>query len=180
MKKFLSIFIALILLCGCSTDIDNTPKKQVEKFLSKYQSLDEEVINDLNKVIEEEEKFNTVNRDKYKDVIKNQYKDLTYTIKNEVINGDESTVEVEITVKDYKKVMDEAEVYRNNNTDKFSDEFGVYDEPKYIDYVIEKLKESKDTIKYTIYLKVKMINEKWEVQQIDSITEDKILGIYSY
>lgn len=180
MKKILiTICISLIFL-GCSTNINNTPTKKVEEFFNKYQRLDENVVNDLDKVIEEEEKFNTVNREEYKELIKNQYKDLTYVIKNETVNADKAIVEVEITVKNYKKTMDEAEIYRNNNLAEFSDELGNYKETQYIDYVIKQLKEVKETVKYTLNMSVSKQEKKWQVDQIDSITEDKILGIYDY
>lgn len=182
MKKIV-IFISTVILLnvvGCSTNINNTPTKKVEEFLTKYQTLDADVIDDLDKVIEEEEKFNTVNREEYKELIKNQYKDMTYLIKNETIDGDKAIVEVEITVKDYKKVMDEAEVYRNNNISLFSDELGNYKETMYIDYVINQLKEAKDTVKYTLELGVTKKDKKWQLDQISEETEDKILGIYNY
>lgn len=180
MKKIICLLMALLIFTGCTTNIDNTPTKKVEEFLSKYQSLDQEVIKDLDKVIEEEEKFNTINREEYKELIEKQYKDLTYIIKNETLNGDEAIVEAEITVKDYKKVMDEAEVYKNTYISEFYNDSGIYDETKYINYVIEQLKNTKDSVKYTIYINTKKIDDKWQVQQIDSVTEDKILGIYSY
>lgn len=134
MKKIFVCLITIlfITLTGCSTNINNTPTKKVEEFLNRYQTLDSKVISDLDRVVEEEEKFNTSNREDYKELIKNQYKDMTYMIKNETINGDKAIVEVEITVKDYKKVMDEAEVYRNNNMQLFSDELGNYKETMYI------------------------------------------------
>ena len=164
MKKVL-IFIGSILiigLTGCSTSINNTPTKKVEEFLTKYQILDSEVIDDLDKVIEEEEKFNTVNREEYKELIKSQYQDMTYL------------------VKDYKKVMDEAEVYRDNNISLFTDELGNYKETMYIEYVIKQLKEAKETVKYTLELGVTKNDKKWQIDQIDEDTEDKILGIYNY
>jgi hypothetical protein len=182
MKKIFVCLITILFITftGCSTNINNTPTKKVEEFLNRYQTLDSKVISDLDRVVEEEEKFNTSNREDYKELIKNQYKDMTYMIKNETINGDKAIVEVEITVKDYKKVMDEAEVYRNNNMQLFSDELGNYKETMYIDYVIKQLKEAKDTVKYTLELGVTKKDKKWQVDQISDETEDKILGIYNY
>ena len=180
-KVMISIVLTLLLtLTGCTTDINNTPTKKVEEFLTKYQTLDADVIKDLDKVIEEEEKFNTANREEYRELIKNQYKDMTYLVKDETINGDKAIVEVEITVKDYKKIMDEAEVYRDNNMPLFSDELGNYSEMMYIDYVITQLKDAKDTVKYTLELGVTKKDDKWQIDQINEETEDKILGIYNY
>ena len=180
-KVIVSIALTFLLfLTGCETNINNTPTKKVEEFLTKYQTLDAEVIDDLDRVIEEEEKFNTVNREDYKELIKNQYKDMTYLVKNETINGDKAVVEVEITVKDYKKVMDEAQAYRDSNVALFSDELGNYSETMYIDYVISQLKGAKDTVKYTLELTTTKKDDKWQMDQINEETEDKILGIYNY
>ncbi len=180
-KVIISISLTLLLtLTGCNTNINNTPTKKAEEFLTKYQTLDAAVVDDLDRVIEEEEKFNTVNREQYKDLIKNQYKDMTYLVKNETINGDNAIVEVEITVKDYKKVMDEAEVYRDSNIALFTDELGNYSETMYIDYVIAQLKDAKETVKYTLELTLTKKDKKWELDPINEETEDKILGIYSY
>ena len=181
MNKILYCVMGVIIfLTGCSTDINNTPTKKVEEFLTKYQTLDVEVIKDLDKVIEEEEKFNTVNREGYRELIKNQYKDLTYLIKDETIDGDKAIVEVEITVKDYKKVMDEVSIYRDNNIAQFSDELGNYKETLYIDYVLEQLKNTKDTVKYTLELGTTKVDKTWILDQISEEDEDKILGIYNY
>ena len=53
MKKILMLGGCLLVLTGCSlgTGMLNTPKKQVESFFSKYQTLDQSVLDDLDKVV---------------------------------------------------------------------------------------------------------------------------------
>lgn len=179
MKKLIMLFVSIMLLCGCD-DINNTPTKQVESFFNKYQTLDEEVLDDLERIISEETAFDTTAREEYRKLIKDQFKNLTYKIKDESINGDTATVSTEITVTDYAKTLAEAEEYKNNHISEFQDELGTYQASKYSNYVIEKLKDAKDRIKYTVEIRLTKLDEKWKIDGIDENTEDKILGIYRY
>lgn len=179
MKKLMILFVSTLLLCGCD-DVNNTPIKQVESFLNKYQTLDQEVLDDLDRVIAEEEAFNISARDGYRDVIKEQYRNLTYEIKEEFLDGDEATVTVDITVNDFVKVLNEAKLYKNNHMSEFLDETGVYDVSKYSNYVIEQLKNAKDKVTYTLELELTKIDNKWNLDSLTEDTEDKILGIYQY
>ena len=177
MKKILYIAISLFLLAGCS-NISNTPTRQVENFFNKYQTLDNDVLSDLDKVIDEEPKFNTTNKNEYREIIKKQYKNMLYKIKEETIDGDKAIVTVEITVLDFGKIMREAQDYKNNHIEEFKDANGNYDENKYIDYLIPRLKEAKEKVKYTVDINLTKLDKKWKIDGIDSDTEDKILGIY--
>ena len=71
MKKIFVCLITILFITftGCSTNINNTPTKKVEEFLNRYQTLDSKVISDLDRVVEEEEKFNTSNREDYKELL---------------------------------------------------------------------------------------------------------------
>ncbi len=177
MKKIICIVISLLLLVGCS-NISNTPTRQVENFFNKYQTLDSEVLDDLDRVINKNQNFDNTNKDQYRDVVKKQYKNMTYKIKEETIDGDKAVVTAEITVLDFGKIIRESEDYKNNHIDEFQDQNGNYDESKYINYVIPKLKEAKEKIKYTLDINLTKINKKWKIDGIDSDTEDKILGTY--
>ena len=104
MKKIISIFIFLLLLVGCS--LSNSPTSKVEDLLTKYQTLDKDIVNGINSIIEEEN-FTSIQKDRYKKIIEKQYKNLTYEIKNERIDGETASVTTEIEVIDYKKVVNE-------------------------------------------------------------------------
>lgn len=177
MKKILYIILTVILLTGCG-QISNTPTKQVEGFLNKYQTLDQNVLDDLENVISEEDMFDQTNKEKYRDVIKKQYKDLTYYIKEERVDGDKAIVTVEIIVYDFVSTISEAENYKNNHSDEFKDENGKFSQTKYVDYVIQQLSKTKDKVKYTLDLSLTKTEDKWKLDALDSDTEEKILGIY--
>lgn len=178
MKKIFLI-LTVLLLVGC-TDLSNTPTKRVENFLKDYQTLDSEVLNDLDNVISNDITMSSEQRDNYRDIMKKHYQNLTYEIKDDIIDGDDATVTVEITVTDFGSVMNDAEAYMNNNLDEFNDESGNYSILKYNDYRLEKLKETKDKVKYTIYLNLTKVNDEWVLNEIDQMTYDKINGTYRY
>ena len=179
MKKIFIALISIILLTGCNT-LDNTPTKQVEVFLNKYQTLDKEVLNDLDSVTAEEMNFNTEQREKYKNLMKKHYQNIVYEIKDSEEDGDEARVIVEIQVTDYSKTIASTNLYLQANKEQFLDESGNYDNTKFNDYRLEELSKVKDKVKYTIDLRLRKNDDKWELEPITEITEDKLHGIYRY
>ena len=179
MKKIIML-LSMIILVGCATlDISNTPTKKVEEFLDKYQILDEEVLNELDNVIDSKTKLNNENKEEYRKIIKKQYKDMQYTIKEETIDGDEAIVTAQIIVKDFTKIINDAENYKRENMKEFY-ENEIYNDNLYKKYLIDKLKDAKDRVTYTVEFKVHKQNRKWVLDPITEEIEDKILGIYRY
>ena len=179
MKKILTI-LSIIILTGCGAlDISNTPTKKVEEFLNKYQILDEEILNELDNVIDSKTKLSTDNKEEYREIIKKQYKDMQYKIKDTKIDGDEATVTAEIIVKDFTKIINDAEVYKRQNIKEFY-ENEIYNDNLYKKYLIEKLKDAKERVTYTLEFKAHKQNKKWVLDPITEEIEDKILGIYNY
>ena len=178
---FISIVVVTLLLVSCGMkDMSNTPTKQVEIFFNKYQTLDQNVLNDLNRVVSGETQFNTEQREKYKNLMKKHYQNLIYKIKDEEVNGDTAVVTVEIEVTDYANVLRGSEVYLEEHPEEFKNESGEYDITKYSDYRLEKLKEADEKVKYTLEMNLTKKNNEWSVNQISTIDEEKIHGIYIY
>jgi hypothetical protein len=179
MKKTIFL-ISLIILVGCTTlDISNTPNKKVEEYLNKYQALDEKILNELDNVIDTKTKLNDENKEEYKKLIKKQYKNMQYTIKDTTIDGDDATVTTQIIVKDFTKIINEAENYKKKNIEEFY-ENEKYNDDLYKKYLIDKLKDAKDRITYTVEFKLHKEKTKWVLNPITEEIEDKMLGIYKY
>ena len=120
MKKIIlciSCIVAILFLSGCS--MDNTPTKKVENFLDNYKNQDETVIDQLDEMVTSDDMMNDNQRTTYTDIMKRQYEDLTYEIKDEVIDGDTATVTVEIEVYDYYKINQEANQYYIEHPNEF-------------------------------------------------------------
>ena len=177
MKKIIvPIILSFILFTGCGEKLNNTPTKQVEMFFMNYQTLNQKVIDDLDNVLKNDNTMTNDQKEKYKEIMKKHYKNLTYDIKDEVVNGDTAVVTVEIEVYDYSKKKASVDEYVKNHPDEFLDDDNKFSDEKFISYRLSEF----DKVKYTLELNLTKIDDKWELNDISSIDEDKILGIYEY
>lgn len=168
MKKIVSLFIFLLLLVGCS--LSNSPTSKVEEFLNKYQTLDSDIKSGIDDILKEENLTDS-QKERYRKVIEKQYRNLSYEIKNERIDGDTATITVEIEVMDYKK-----EVNDTNNYYQGIDNYTVED---YNNTKLDKLEKAKDKVKYTIDFEVKKDgNGNWKLSSLSNETIKKIQGMY--
>ena len=180
MKKLICFFMCLILISGCDMlDIGNTPTKKVEEYLNKFQILDKEVLDQLDSVLDRNISMNDDIRGEYRELIKKQYKDMQYTIKDERQDGDDAVVTVEINVKYFTKVIREAEVYKKEHISEFY-QGEIYNDNLYKKYLLDKLKDCNISVTYTLEFNVHNYNGKWKLLPITDEMEDKILGIYNY
>ena len=145
-----------------------------------YQTLNQDVIENLNDVIKTDNTMTESQQEKYKDIMKNHYKNLSYEIKDERVDGEVATVTVEIEVYDYSKTISSIEHYAAENNEEFLDNDGNYSQEKFMDYRLSELEKVKDKVKYTLDLTLTKIGDEWQMDQISSLDEDKILGIYEY
>lgn len=178
MKKILFALVALLLFVGCD-GVMNSPTKRVEEFLNDYQTMDQEVLNQLDNTLDGEELLTDEHKSAYKEVMKRQYQNLTYTIKDEVIDGDKATVTAEIEVYDYSKAMNEADDYLLQNQKDFADEEGNVDNEKFMSYKIEQMKNVKDKVKYTIPFSLTKDDKEWKLDDISEADRQKIHGMYN-
>ena len=181
MKKIIMILVSLLLLAGCdNSKMLNTPTKKVEMFFEKYQSLDQDVIDQLDDTTYNELSFTKDQRDEYKEIMKRHYQTIKYEIKDEVIDGDTATVTTQIEVMDYSKILNDANEYLKNNRDEFLDEKGEYDETLFNEYRLKKLAKAEETVTYTIDLTLTKIDGVWTMDDVSNDTRDKIQGIYQH
>jgi hypothetical protein len=180
MKKFLGIIGTLLLMTGCSlgADMENTPTKKVEAMLSKYQTLDSNVLTELDSVVDEEVLFDDEQRNEYKEIMKKHYQDLTYEIKDETIDGDSAVVTVEIEVNDYSKVMANADQYLEDNREEFYNEENEYDEGLFTKYRLDQLKSNNERVKYTLELTLNKVDGEWKLNELSESDRSKINGMY--
>ena len=177
-KKILLVVIVLFLVVGCG-NMMNTPTKKVEEFLSKYQTQDKDVLDQLDDVIEEAGTMVDEQKESYRDLMKKQYQNLSYKIKDDTEDGDSATVEVEIEVYDYGKAISEAETYLTTNREEFLDEdTQEIDAKKFLDYKISQMEDVKDRIKYTINFTLTKVDDEWKLDDISDIDRQKLHGLY--
>lgn len=168
MKKILSLFIFLLLLVGCS--LSNSPTSKVEDLLTKYQMLDKDIKSGIEEVVNEET-LTSNQKERYRKIIEKQYKNLTYQVKEEKIDGDTSTIITEIEVIDYKKAINEAVSKYQGKTD--------YTIEEYNNTKLDALDKAKEKVKYTIEFEVKKDNnDNWKLSSLSNETIKKIQGMY--
>ena len=177
MKKILMLLV-LIFLVGCNNS--NTPVSEVEKFLSKYQNLDNEIIVGLNNELEDDTSLTEDQRTLYLDLWKKHYKNLKYSIKDSKIKDDRAIVTASIEVTDYTKSVNESDIYRENHMEEFQDEAGNYDIVKFNDFKISQLMNVTDTIKFEIDFQVIKTNGKWVLSELTNDDYLKLSGMYNY
>lgn len=183
MKKIFCFLAALFVLTGCSCNNEllmNTPTKKVEMFLANYQTLDADVLKQLDDIIEDAGLFTDKQKDTYRSVMKKHYQNLTYEIKDEVTDGDKATVTTEIEVDDYTKSIKETTKYREEHEDEFLDVNGKHDPALFLEYQLEKIKKVEDRVTYTIDFTLTKVKDEWKLDKLTKEQESKIHGTYNY
>lgn len=153
------------MLVGCT--MGNSPTSRVEDLFTKYQKLDEDISMGIDNVVNQQD-LTKDHKERYRKLLEQQYKNLSYEIKDELIDGDNATVLVEIEVVDYKKAISDLTFDSDNYTKE------SYDEEK-----LGRLEKTQDKVKYTLEVKVRKDNDgNWKVEALTPEQIKKIQGMY--
>lgn len=168
MKKIISIFIFFILLVGCS--LSNSPTSLVEDLLSKYQRFDSDIVSGIDNVLEDEN-LTSIQKERYRKLLESQYRNLSYEIKDEKIDGDEAVISTEIKVINYKKAINDTYNYYQGKDD--------YTVEEYNDTKLDNLEKEKEKVTYTIDFDVKKDKDgNWKISSLSNEAIKKIQGMY--
>ena len=179
MKKLLLILFSIVYITGCA-NLMNTPTKKVEYLLSKYQKNDEEVLKQLSDTLLSDTVLEDNQKKRYNSIMKRQYNNLTYKVKNEAIDGKTAVVEVEIEVYDYSKAIKEIENKLLENSDLYKDDTGEINTVLYNDDKLTSLENVNDRVTYTINFTLSKVDEEWIVDDLTEAERMKIHGLYAY
>lgn len=117
MKKFI-VALMVILLSACTLGVATTPREKVSEFLDKYKNQNEDILAQLDETIDSQ--INDEDqKSRYRTLMTNQYKNMEYEIKDEIIEDDNAVVEVEITVYDYASAIKKSNTYLNDHLEEF-------------------------------------------------------------
>lgn len=162
MKKIL-LALTIIFLSACSLMGTSSPKQVVSSFLDKYKNQDTEVLTQLDDTINREY-TNETYRSRYRNLMTNQYKNMEYKIKDEIIEDDNAVVEVEVTVYDYASSIRNSNEYLNSH----SDEFMIKDKA-----TINEEDKNDETTKDDVDTEDKMKDNNTNNSLLNSYDEDK-------
>lgn len=143
MKKFI-VALMVILLSACTLGTAVTPRQKVSEFLDKYKNENTDIISQLEETINSDI-TDEDHRSRYKTLMVNQYKNMEYEIKDEIIEDDNAVVEVEITVYDYASAIKNSNTYLNEHLDEFKRET-----EETVNEIGEKVEEAADKVKEEI------------------------------
>ena len=201
MKKKIIVFLSLLVMLatGCGNNM-NTPTGKVEEFLGRYQSMDSNILTQLDNVISNDETMNDTQKKDYKSLMEKQYQNLSYKIKDEKIDGDKAEVLVEIEVFDYANSINESRKYYTEHRDEFddnevgndgadTDNDGMSEEGEvvggavdtvssFITYKIKQLMDVTDKAKYEITFHLNKEDGEWKVEDLSDVDRQKIHGLF--
>ena len=196
-KKILflsSLVIFSLFIVGCGMKDMDSPTSVVEGFLGKYQSMDSSVLSQLDSIISNDTSMNDAQKKDYKTLMERQYQNLSYKIKDEEIDGDVATVDVEVEVFDYASSINTSREYFKDHQDEFkSDDSwngdlenensevvgGVIDDlAVFIDFKIKELMDVTDKTKYDITFYLSKKDDKWVLDDLNDSDREKIHGLF--
>ena len=201
MKKKIIVILSLLvmLVTGCGNNM-NTPTGKVEEFLGRYQSMDSNILTQLDNVISNDETMDDTQKKDYKSLMEKQYQNLSYKIKDEKIDGDEAEVLVEIEVFDYANSINESRKYYTEHRDEFDDgEVGndgadtdndgkdeegevvggaVDTISSFITYKIKQLMDVTDKANYEITFHLNKEDGEWVIEDLSDVDRQKIHGLF--
>ena len=165
MKRIIVLIIVLFLVVGCG--VSNTPTAKVEEVLMKYQRLDNDINNGINEVISAEN-LTEDHAKRYRDLLVKQYKNLLYDIKNELINGNQATVSVQVEVYDYKNAISDM-VFDSS----------IYTKEAYDEEKLNRLEGVTGKVNYLLDLTLTKDSEGvWHLSALTNDEIKKIQGMY--
>lgn len=179
MKRIIIVLMSFLFLVGCTVATSTTtPTRMVEKLIGKYNSLDKDVIEQLDRVIDKENLTQNQKKE-YKELMKKQYQSLTYKIKKESVDDNTAVVSIEIEVFNYAKAKNQTDMYVSGHENDFLDEKKELSKPLYENYKIEQLKNVKERTRYTLDLSLTKEEGKWKLDKLSDMERQKIHGLYS-
>ena len=109
-----------------------------------------------------------------------KYKTLNSEVLLEEYDNDLTYITVKIEVYDLKKAQDDAYIYMENHSDEFKDADGNIDEDKYLNYKLDKMKDTTERREYEIVFTVTKEDKEYVVEQPTETDLLKIHGVYNY
>ena len=164
-KRILLFVVVLLLLVGCN--MANTPTSIADDLFNKYQKLDNDIDSGINTVLDEQN-LTPEHRERYRKLLEKQYKNLSYEVKNEMVDGNTAIVTVEIEVVDYKQAVSD-----------LTFDSTIYTKDSFDEEKLNRLENATNKVAYTLDLTfTKNEDGKWKINALTNEQIKKIQGMY--
>lgn len=169
MKKIIVIVVSILIIATGCENIRNTPTGKVEEFLSKYQRMDMDVLEDLKISISKDKTMSEEQKKEYQTLLEKQYQNLSYKIKKEeTITKDRAIVETEIEVFDYLSAITSSK----RKYKEYQKEYSTY-----TDYKISEMKKVTTRVKKEITFQLEKEKGLWKIKELNQNDLAKIHGL---
>lgn len=175
--KKVAILLIIFLLSACA---EKLPSDVVISYLDNYVNLNKEVINNIDKIVNNTKEFNDEYKKIYKEIFYRQYKDLKYQIIDEETDNNKAIVRMNINVYNLYKSEEKALDYITENIEEFYNEDKKIDNNKCILKKLEYMREEKERVDYEIVFYLTKNKGSWIVKELTDEDLKKIHGIYEY
>lgn len=169
----LSIIVVLsLVLVGVFVYTKTSSKSPLDltlDFMNKYKNASNEVMNEVKYPYSDE--LNDTQFNTYKDLIRSQYKSLTYQIVDEKVSEVDAIIKVDFDVFDYASSYDKATSYLSLYGQDMSLE-------KQVNYKLKAMSDTKEKITYSIEFKYYKLDGVWYMLDVTTADLSKLTGTF--
>lgn len=158
--------VGIFVLTGVSS---KSPTDLTLEFMNKYKNASSEVMNQVKYPYNDDlsdTQFNT-----YKDLIRSQYKSMTYRIDDETVGEVDAIIKVDFDVFDYASSYDKASSYLSLYGKDMSLE-------KQVNYKLKEMSNTKEKVTYSIEFKYYKLDGVWYMTDVTSADLSKLTGTF--
>lgn len=154
---------------------NKSPVAQTKEYMNHYQKLDKDIIKNIK--YEYTDDLTPTQKEKYIDIMKRQYENIEYDIREEVVNKTDAIITVEFTVYDLSSAMERANSYVEVYSDKFM-KGNKFDPYKATDYKLKTLMKYDERVTYSIDFFYYKEKGKWKMTDLGEVDLKKINGTF--
>ena len=158
--------VGIFVLTGASS---KSPTDLTLEFMNKYKNATSEVMNQVKYPYAD--KLDKTQMNTYKDLIRSQYRSMSYTISEETVGEVDAIIKVDFDVYDYASSYDKASSYLSLYGSDMSLE-------KQVNYKLKEMSNTKEKVTYSIEFKFYKLDGVWYMTDITSADLSKLTGTF--
>lgn len=158
--------VGIFVLTGANS---KSPTDLTLEFMNKYKNATSEVMNEVKYPYAD--KLDKTQMNTYKDLIRSQYRSMSYTISEETVGEVDAIIKVDFDVYDYASSYDKATSYLSLYGSDMSLE-------KQVNYKLKEMSNTKEKVTYSIEFKFYKLDGVWYMTDVTSADLSKLTGTF--